>query len=148
MRNAVLVVTVLGALSVVGCKKSVPQDIVQKSIKNAVRHAPLTASAMCGTNVRGLANATISIKTRGADNTGVAHVVGFPMGGTVGQTPTSCEGDVEYAYSYTSKTRGYKRKTTTTTWSLDKMKLVSVQTKGVQFKPVEENANDDDDDGQ
>jgi hypothetical protein len=147
MRNAVLVVAVFGALSMVGCKRQVPQDIVQKSIKNAMRQAPLTSSAMCGTDVKGLANATISVKSRKPDNTGVAHVKGFPMGGTVGKTPTSCEGDVEYAYSYTSKTTGYKRKTTSTTWYLDKMKLVAVQTSGVTFKPVEEKANDEDEGG-
>jgi len=147
MRNAGLVIALVGAMSLVGCKRSVPNDIVQKSIKNAIRQAPLTSSAMCGAEVRGLANATISIKSRGKENTGVAHIKGFPMGG-VGKAPTTCEGDVEYAYSYTSKTTGYKRKTTTTTWYLDKMKLVAVQTNGVAFKPVEEKANDEDDTAQ
>lgn len=147
MRNALLVTVVaLSAVSLVGCKKQVPRDIVQKSIKNAIRVAPMTASAMCGTTVRGLANATISVKDSKKDNTGTAHIVGYPMGGTVGQTPTTCEGDVEYAYSFTSKTTGIKRKRTMTTWYLDKLKLVAVQTKGVTFKPVEESANDQDDD--
>jgi hypothetical protein len=146
MRKAMLVVVVV-ALAGVGCKRQVPQDIVQKSVKNAIRQAPLTSSAMCGAEVRGLANATVSVKSHKPDNTGVAHIKGFPMGGTVGQTPTTCEGDVEFAYSYTSKTTGYKRKTTRTTWYLDKMKLVAVQTKGVTFKPVEETANDQDEGG-
>jgi hypothetical protein len=142
MRNAVIAVVVVGALSMVGCKRQVPTDIVQKSLRNAMSsHAPLTTSGMCGANVRGIPNATITVTKRNPDNTGIAHVRGTPWGGA----PSTCEGDVEFKYSYTSKTTGYKRKTTTTTWYLDHVKLVAVQTKGVNFKPVDENATDDDD---
>ena len=38
MRNVGLMVAVLiGAMSMAGCKRQVPNDIVQKSIKNAIR---------------------------------------------------------------------------------------------------------------
>ena len=59
--------------------------------------------------------------------------------------PSTCEGDVEFKYSYTSKTRGYKRKTTTTTWYLEYVKLVAVQTPGVKGSSVDEDPDGDDD---
>jgi hypothetical protein len=146
MRNALLsVVVVMSALSLAGCKKQVPNDIVQKSLKGALTfHAPNVSSGMCGAQTKGITNPTISVTKRNPDNTGVAHIVGRPWMGATG-LPDKCEGDIEYKYSYTSKTTGYKRKTTTTTWSLEYIKLVGVQTKGVTFKPVNESAPDDDD---
>lgn len=140
MRRVAIGLLVVGALTVTGCKRQVPTDIVQKSLRSAISsHAPMTTSGMCGSNVRGIPNASITITKRNPDNTGVAHVRGTPWGGS----PSTCEGDIEFKYSYTSKTSGYKRKRTTTTWYLDEVKLVAVQTKGVSFKPVAENASDD-----
>lgn len=144
MRRGLSVAVALAALQMMGCKKQVPNDIVQKSLTNALRHAPNTASAMCGTGVRGLASSTISAIKKGADNKGTAHIKGSPW--FAKDAPSSCEGDVEFHYSYTSRTTGYKRKVTTTTWSLDDLKLTAVQTKGVTFKPVEEKPDDGDED--
>jgi hypothetical protein len=146
MRNGVILAVMMGALCLTGCKKQVPTDIVQKSLRNALRlHAPATTSALCGTNVKGLVNANITNVQRGKDGTsGTAHVSGAPW--TTPGAPANCEGDLEFKYSYTQKTTGpRKRKTTTTTWYLDHLKLTAVQTKGVTFKPVDENASDDDD---
>lgn len=144
MRMGVIAAVALLALTQVGCKKQVPNDIVQKSLTNALRHAPNTSTAMCGAAVRGLVSSTISNIKRGADNKGTAHVKGTPW--LAKSAPSSCEGDVEFHYSYTTKTTGYRRKVTTTTWSLDDMKLLAVQTKGVTFKPVEEKPDDGDED--
>lgn len=144
MRKPLVALTMLSALSLFGCKKQVPTDIVQKSLRNALRHAPLTSSAMCGASVRGLPNATITISKRGSNNTGVAHVVGAPW--MAPGAPSKCEGDVEFAYSYSQKRTGYRGRTRTTTWYLDKMKLVGVQTPGVTLKSVDESNVDDDDD--
>lgn len=142
MRKVLLAVTVLGALSMMGCKRQVPRDIIQKSIKNAMSfHAPLITSAMCGQQVRGIPNATITVTKTNPDNTGVVHIKGSPWPGANVKMGTVCEGDVEYKYSYTSKKRG---RTTTTTWYLDHAKLTAVQTPGVTFKPVDENASDGD----
>lgn len=139
---------VLGALCLgggAGCKKTVPTDIVQKSLTNALRHAPATASAMCGVNAKGLTGTVITVKSRGENNTGVAHVKGSSMFAPGGIK--SCEGDVEFAYSSTSKTTGpSRRRRTTTTWYLDHMKLVAVQTPGVSLKGASDEAVDDDDD--
>lgn len=140
-------VLVLGGFCLVGatgCKKTVPTDIVQKSLTNALRQAPATASAMCGVNAKGLTGTVITVKSRGENNTGVAHVKGsslFATGGT-----KSCEGDVEFAYSSTSKTSGpSRRRRTTTTWYLNQLKLVAVQTPGVTLKAASaENVDDDD----
>ena len=66
MRKGLLAVTMLCTLSLFGCKKQVPTNIVQRSLKNALRHAPLTASGMCGATVKELPNATITIVKRGA----------------------------------------------------------------------------------
>ncbi len=134
------------ALSLSGCKKQVPTDIVQRSLRNALRtHAPLTTSGMCGVAVKGLINASITNIQRKPDGvTGTAHVSGAPF--LAPGAPSTCEGDVEFKYSSTSKTTGSrKRRTTTTTWYLDHIKLVAVQTRGVAFKPVDENSEDDDD---
>lgn len=147
MRNVLVAAVVLSALSLAGCKKQVPTDIVQKSLRSALRtHAPLTTSAMCGVTVKGLINANITQVQRKSDGvTGTAHVSGAPW--TAPGAPATCEGDIEFKYSSTSKTTGTrKRKTTTTTWYLDHVKLVAVQTKGVAFKSVDEDADDDDDD--
>ena len=145
MRKTVVVALVaLVSMSLMGCKKQVPNDIVQKSLTNALRHAPNTSSAMCGAGVRGLASSKITNITKGPDNKGKAHVTGTPW--MAQGAPSSCEGDVEFHYSYTTRTTGYKRKVTTTTWTLDDLKLVAVQTKGVTFKPVDEKPDDGDED--
>lgn len=144
MRKVVLLAAVVGALSMMGCKRQVPNDIIQKSLKNALTFgAPNTTSAMCGTNVRGLVGPSITVTKKNGDNSGSAHVSGSPIGGGVG-APSRCEGDIEFRYTYTTKTTGIRRKTTTTTWYLDNIKLTAVQTKGVTFKPVDETANDQD----
>jgi len=146
MRKGMVLVLIVGVMSLTGCKKQVPTDIVQKSLRNALRlHAPATTSALCGLNVKGLVNANITKVVPSKDgSSGTAHVSGAPW--TAPGAPASCEGDVEFKYSYTQKTTGpRKRKTTTTTWYLDHIKLTAVQTKGVTFKSVDENAGDDDD---
>lgn len=147
MRKGMVFALIVGLMSLTGCKKQVPTDIVQKSLRNALRlHAPQTTSAMCGLNVKGLVNANITNVQRGKDgSSGTAHVSGSPWA-TPG-APASCEGDVEFKYSFSQKTTGpRKRRTTTTTWFLDHVKLTAVQTKGVVFKSVDENATDEDDD--
>src|SRR5262245_12689430 len=122
MRNALVFATVLFAMSTTGCKKKVPNDIVQKTLRGALSsHAPATTSAMCGVKVKGLSSSTITVKQTNADNTGVAHVKGTPW--LAQGTPPFCEGDVQFKYSFTSKTSGYKKKTTTTTWYLEHVKL-------------------------
>lgn len=144
MRKALMVVAVLGAMSTMGCKKSVPTDIVQKSLKGALNtHSPITTSAMCGAKVKGLVSSTITIKEKKPDNTGIAHVRGTPW--MAPGAPAFCEGDVEFKYTYTSKTTGYKRKTTTTTWYLEHVKLVGVQTPGVANVTADEDPDGDDD---
>ena len=146
MRKAMVLAVMLGAMSLLGCKKQVPTDIVQKSLRNALRlHAPQTTSAMCGATVKGLINANVTNVVRKPDGaTGTAHISGAPW--TAPGAPANCEGDVEFKYTYTQKTTGpKKRRTTTTTWFLEHIKLTAVQTKGVVFKSVDENASDDDD---
>lgn len=131
MRKGLMGVLALVALTSTGCKKQVPNDIVQKTLKGALSsHAPATTSAMCGVKVRGLSNSTITVTKKNPDNTGVAHVKGTPW--MAQGTPPFCEGDVEFRYSFTSKTTGYKRKSTTTTWYLEQVKLTAVQTPGVK----------------
>lgn len=146
MSKGIVLALMVGVMSLTGCKKQVTTDIVQKSLRNALRlHAPATTSAMCGLNVKGLVNANITNVVRSKDgSSGTAHVGGAPW--TAPGAPANCEGDVEFKYSYAPKTTGpRKRKTTTTTWYLDHIKLTAVQTKGVTFKSVDENASDDDD---
>jgi len=141
-----MAVVMMGAMSMFGCKKQVPTDIVQKSLRSALRtHAPVTTSAMCGVNVKGLVNANITSVTRKSDgSSGTAHISGAPW--MAPGAPANCEGDVEFKYTYSQKTSGSrKRKTTTTTWYLEHVKLTAVQTKGVAFKSVDEDASDDDD---
>ena len=142
-----VVAVMIGAISLMGCKKQVPVDIVQKSLRNALRvNAPLTTSGMCGVTVKGLINANITNVVRKPDGvTGTAHVSGAPW--TSPGAPASCEGDVEFKYTFTKKTSGSsKRRKTTTTWFLDRVKLTAVQTKGVVFKPIDESSSDDDED--
>ncbi len=141
MRRALVVMVSLLGLTSAGCKKQVPKDIVQKSLVNALRHAPNTASAMCGSDVRGLLGARVTNVKSDKDNRGTAHIAGAPLRGK--GAPSTCEGDVAFHYSYTSKTTG---KLTRVMWSLDELKLVAVQTKGVTFKPVDETPDDGDDD--
>ncbi len=127
-----------------GCKKQVPNDIVQKSMTNALRHAPATAAAMCGNGAKGLTNTRITVTKRGENNTGTVHVKGTSM---FGQGIKDCEGDVEYLYTFTQKTTGpSRRRNTTTTWYLDHMKLVAVQTPGVTLRGAADEKADDDDD--
>jgi len=131
-------------LSATGCQRSVPEDIINKSLSSALRSAPATASAMCGVAVKGLSSVTVTVKKRGEKNTGVAHIVGQPW--LTKGAPDRCEGDVEYAYSYTTKSsRTGRKRRTTVTWSLDSLKLVAVQTPGVTMKAVSETPPADDD---
>jgi hypothetical protein len=139
--NKWVAVAILSSVGLFGCKKQVPTDIVQKSLTSSLRHAPQTASAMCGATTRGLASSTITVTKRGEKNSGIAHVKGSPWPGQ--GVPSTCEGDVEFAYTYESKKIGRR---TRTTWFLEHLKLTAVQTKGVTFKPVEEKVADDDDD--
>ena len=145
MRSAMVLAVMVGAMSLVGCKKQVPTDVVQKSLRNALRlHAPQTTSAMCGVNVKGLINANVTNVTRKPDGvTGNAHISGAPW--SAPGAPALCEGDIEFKYTFTKKTTGSKRKTTTTTWFLEHVKLTAVQTRGVTFRSVDEDADDDDD---
>lgn len=143
MRNALALMLVMSTLSLMGCKKTVPNDIVQKSLKNALSRAPATGTNMCGVPVKGLTNVTVNVTKRGENSTGVAHVKGMPLFAQ-GAAPTYCEGDVEFAYSYTARTTGYRRKNTTTTWYLDNLNLIAVQTKGVTLRPTSEKPDDDD----
>jgi hypothetical protein len=142
-----ILTVMIAGMSLTGCKKQVPTDIVQKSLRNALRlHAPQTTSAMCGANVKGLINANVTSVTRKPDGvTGNAHISGAPW--SAPGAPPLCEGDVEFKYTFTQKTTGSKkRKSTTTTWFLEHVKLTAVQTKGVGFRSVDEDASDDDDD--
>ena len=145
MRKAMVLAVILGAMSLLGCKKQVPTDIVQKSLRNALRlHAPQTTSAMCGVNVKGLINANVTNVTRKPDGaTGNAHISGAPW--SAPGAPALCEGDVEFKYTHTQRTTGpSRRKSTTTTWFLEHVKLTAVQTRGVAFRSVDEDADDDD----
>jgi hypothetical protein len=140
-----VVAVMIGAMSLMGCKKQVPAEIVQKSLRNALRvNAPLTTSGMCGVGVKGLINANITNVVRKPDGvTGTAHVSGAPW--TSPGAPANCEGDVEFKFTFTKKTRGSAaRRKTTTTWFLDRVKLTAVQTRGVAFKPIDESSSDDD----
>lgn len=140
-----ILTVMIAGMSLTGCKKQVPTDIVQKSLRNALRlHAPQTTSAMCGANVKGLTNANVTNVTRKPDGvTGNAHISGAPWAAP--GAPALCEGDVEFKYTFTKKTTGVRKKTTTTTWFLEHVKLTGVQTKGVTFKSVDEDASDEDD---
>ena len=143
MRKALVFAVVIAAVSMLGCKKQVPNDIVQKTLKGALStHAPATTSAMCGVRVKGLTNATITVKSKTGENTGIAHVKGTPWLGE--KTPPFCEGDVEFKYSSTSKTTGARRKAKTTTWYLEHVKLVGVQTPGVANVTADEDPDGDD----
>lgn len=143
MRKLMLVGVVLLAASSLGCKKQVPNDIIIKTMRGALStHAPATTSAMCGVRVRGLSNSTITVKQKNPDNTGIAHVRGTPW--LAAGTPAFCEGDVQFKYTFTQRTTGYKRKTTTTTWYLDNVKLVAVQTPGVHNTSADEAPDGDD----
>ncbi len=145
-RGNVYLLSLLGlALATGGCERKVPEDIVEKSMQSALRTAPNTTSAMCGVPIKGFSSTEVKITKRGEKNTGVAHLIGKPWLGQ--NTPKQCEGDVEYAYSYTSKSsRSGRRRKTTVTWSLDQLKLIAVQTPGVTFKPVAETPPESDDD--
>lgn len=144
MRRVLAIAVVFVAAFSTGCKKQVPNDIVQQSLRGALHtHAPKSMSAMCGTNVRGLLGATITVKSKTPDNVGIAHVRGMPVGGV--KAPTFCEGDVEFKFSSTTKRTGYKRRNTTTTWYLEHVKLVAINTPGVKPVQVDEDPDGDDD---
>lgn len=144
MRRVLAIAVVFVAAFSTGCKKQVPTDIVQQSLRGALHtHAPKTTSAMCGTTVRGMIGTTVTVKSKNADNIGVAHVKGIPLGGY--KAPTFCEGDVEFKFSSTSKRTGYKGRNTTTTWYLDHVKLLGVTTPGVKPITVDEDPDGDDD---
>lgn len=141
--------TMIVGVSLTGCGRSVPESIVKKAMEDSIRTAPNTTSAMCGVDVDGLTVTETSIKKTGDKNTGIVHVKGKPRPSfghkklkdeEEKDPPKECEGDIEYQFSYTSKRFGRR---TEVTWSLDKMKLVAVQTKGVKFKPVEEKPHED-----
>jgi hypothetical protein len=144
MRRGLAIAVVFVAAFSTGCKKQVPTDIVQQSLRGALHtHAPKTTSAMCGTTVRGMIGTTITVKSKTADNVGVAHVKGMPVGGI--KPPTFCEGDVEFKFSSTTKRTGYKRRNSTTTWYLDHVKLMAITTPGVKPVSVDEDPDGDDD---
>ena len=144
MRRVLAIAVVFVAAFSTGCKKQVPTDIVQQSLRGALHtHSPKTTSAMCGTTVRGIIGTTVTVKSKNADNVGVAHVKGMPIGGF--KAPTFCEGDVEFKFSSTSRSSGYKRRNTTTTWYLDHVKLLAIQTPGVKGATVDEDPDGDDD---
>lgn len=146
MRRLMLLLAFSG-LCLSGCKKTVPTDIVQKSMKNALLfHAPITVSAMCGAQTKGLTNAVVTNVVKGKENVGTAHVKGSPF--LAPGTPPSCEGDFEFRYSYKTKSRRVGRKTVTDTyWTLEHLKLTAVQTPSVVFKAAEEDSSDEDDQG-
>jgi hypothetical protein len=144
MRRVLAIAVVFVAAFSTGCKKQVPNDIVQQSLRGALHtHAPKTTSAMCGTTVRGMIGTTITVKSKTPDNIGVAHVRGMPVGGV--KAPTFCEGDVEFKFSSTTKRTGYKRRNSTTTWYLDHVKLMAITTPGVKPVSVDEDPDGDDD---
>ena len=144
MRRWLAIAVVFTAAFSTGCKKQVPNDIVQQSLRGALHtHAPKTTSAMCGTNVRGIIGTIVTVKSKNADNIGVAHVKGMPVGGI--KAPSFCEGDVEFKFSSTSKRSGYRGRTTTTTWYLDHVKLLAIQTPGVKTQSIDEDPDGDDD---
>ena len=142
-----VVAVMIGAMSLMGCKKQVPTDIVQKSLRNALRlHAPLTTSGMCGANVKGLINANVTNVVRKPDGvTGTAHVSGAPW--TAPGAPRELRGRRRVQVHVHAEDDGLHEasQTTTTTWFLDRVKLTAVQTKGVVFKSIDENSSDDDD---
>lgn len=145
MKKVLLLGCAAVALFSAGCKKQVPTDIIQKSITYHVRQDAKFATVVCGTPAKGLSGAVVTVKSRGENSTGVAHVKGtslFAQGGN-----KTCEADLEYAYTYTQKTTGPSRnRRTTTTWYLTHLKLVAVQTPGVTLNgPVDEDVDDDED---
>jgi hypothetical protein len=128
---------VLAALPVAGCKRQVPDKIVQDVVKKFLRHAPNTASAVCGFQRPGLTLSNVKVTKKDAENKGTVHVTSSQQNGT---KMVNCEGDLSYAFSYKSRTIG---KRTTVTWTLDDIKLTAVQTPGVNFKPFVEKPDDD-----
>jgi hypothetical protein len=141
----VLGMALMASVGVLGCKRKVPDDIVNKAFDRVLRsHAPNTVSAMCGGQTRGFTSVKTTIKSRLENNKGMVHVKGTPWMSTKGdKLPRECEGDLEYQFSYTTKKIG---RSTNTTWYLDHVKLVAVQTPGVSLKTVDEDTDDTDDD--
>jgi hypothetical protein len=137
-RFALLALLALTSLTLAGCKRQVPDKIVQDVVKKFLRHAPNTSSAMCGFNRPGLTLSNVKVTKKDAENKGTVHVTSSQQNGA---KMIPCEGDLTYAFSYKSRTIG---KRTTVTWSLDDIKLTAVQTPGVNFKPVEEKPDDND----
>jgi uncharacterized Zn-binding protein involved in type VI secretion len=147
MKTLTLLLGAAMVMSLAGCKKMAPEDIVRSSITSAMRtHASGLVSAMCGGPAQGLASPQVRVVSRIAGGTGTVHVSGKPT--LYKGTATQCEGDIEYSFTYTTKTTGpSKKRKTMTTWYLSHMKLVAVQTPGVALKPFEEDpeGNMDDD---
>jgi hypothetical protein len=134
-------------LSTTGCQffeKKVPENIVSEVVGKVMKfNAPGIASAMCGGSTRGFTSVTVTIKSRGEKNHGVVHVKGKPWMSADEELPSTCEGDMEYAFSFKTRTYGIgKRRRTETTWTLESLKLTAVQTKGVKFKEVDEKMDD------
>jgi hypothetical protein len=131
-----------------GCKKKIPDNVVKDTLTRALRtHASKLVSVMCGGDTQGLSLPTITITARNEDNTGTAHVKGSPTFFKGKTRPAQCEGDLSYKYTYTSRTYGpSNRRRTVTTWYLDHMKLLAVQTPGASYSPFEEDPEGDDDD--
>lgn len=146
MRRGLAIAVLITAAFSTGCKKQVPNDIVQQSLRGALHtHAPKTTTAMCGVGVRGLLGATITVKSKTPDNVGVAHVRGMPLALAGVKPPTFCEGDVEFKFTSTTKRSGYRGRNTTTTWYLEHVKLVGIQTPGVKATTADEDPDGDDD---
>lgn len=146
---AVFAMLGLGMFTLSGCKRQVPDDIVKKTMTSAIRmHAAGLVSVMCGGSTKGLSNPTVTVTKKNPDGTtGTAHVRGAPMFFQGKVTPSQCEGDVDFAFTYTSRTTGSgKRRHTMTTWYLQHMKLTAVQTPGVTMKAFEEDPEGDVDD--
>ena len=140
----------VGLVTLSGCKRQVPDDIVRKTMTSAVRmHAAGLVSVMCGGTTKGLTNPVVTVTKKNPDgSTGTAHVRGGPLFFS-GKTPapSQCEGDVDFTYTYTSRTTGSSRnRRTTTTWYLQHMKLTAVQTPGVSMRPFDEDPEGDLDD--
>ena len=96
-----------------------------------------------GTTVRGIIGTVITVKSKTPDNVGVAHVRGMPVGGV--KAPMFCEGDIEFKFTSTTRRSGYRGRNTRTTWYLDHVKLLSIQTPGVANRGVDEDPDGDDD---
>ena len=71
----------VGLVTLSGCKRQVPDDIVRKTMTSAVRmHAAGLVSVMCGGTTKGLTNPVVTVTKKNPDgSTGTAHVRGGPL---------------------------------------------------------------------